>query len=160
MVAQTSLSSSPVNGKTVQPDTSAPEGVIGSIAELGSNITTLAELQAQLTIADLKESTQQATWPVALLATSLVLLLAALPVALIGASELLADTLRLVHRGYAYLIVAGITAAITTILAFISVPLFFKSLAPMKRSQEEFARNVAWVKRVLASSGRKSSWKR
>ena len=141
-------------------DTPAPEGVIGSIAELGSNITTLAELQAQLTIADLKESTRQATSPAAILATGLALLLAALPVALIGASELLADSLQLVHRGSGYLIVAAITAVVSALLVFIGVRQLSRSFAPMSRSQEEFARNVAWVKRVLASSGRKPSWKR
>ena len=160
MVAQTSLNVPVGNGQLTQPNTPAPEGVIGSIAELASNIATLGELQTQLTIADLKESIQQAAVPVTLLAIGLVLLLAALPVALIGASELLADYLSLQHRGLAYLIVAGVIAAIIAILALIGVPRFWRSFAPMSRSQEEFTRNVAWVKRVLASSGRKPIWRR
>ena len=141
-------------GSRVSINSPVTEGVIGNLATLGGDVATLAELQVQLAVEDVKESIGHAVWPVAMIATGLVLLLAAMPVALIGGSELLADAMSLTHRGWAYLIVAGVVLAITIVLVLVALPIFTRSFASLVRSKEELARNVAWIKTVLANSGR------
>jgi len=156
MVAQTSMTpTTDTNGQQMRVDSPFADGVIGNLAELGTNIATLAELQTQLAIADMKESARQATAPAVLIGAGVVLLFAGLPVALIGGAELLADWMQLTHRGFAYMIVAGVTFALVGVLLAIGLPRFSRSFVAMGRSQEELARNVAWIKRVIANTGRK-----
>ena len=154
MVDQTTLRPTQANGQFNNVDSPIADGVIGNLAELGSNIAGLIELQAQLAVADIKESTREAVNPLVMIAAGLVLLLAALPVALIGASELLSDLLHLSHRGLAYLIVAGVTVVPSVVLIVIGVPRLSRCFTTLIRSKEELARNVAWIKTVLANSGR------
>ncbi len=143
-----------VDGRRVRINSPFADGVLGNLAELGSDIAGLAELQMQLAAADLKESAGKAVLPVTLLGAGLVVLLAALPVALIGASELVADALGLVHRGWAYLIVAAVASALAGGLAWLGLSRLSSSFATFVRTKEELARNVAWIKTVLANSGR------
>ena len=131
------------------------EGVIGNLAELAGDVSTLAELQMQLALTDLKVGLGRALLPVIILAVGAVLLLGAVPVALIGASELLADGLDLAHRGWAYLIVAGVAMVLAALFALIAWPRLSGSLESLAPTREELSRNVAWVKTVLANSGRR-----
>ena len=144
-------------GKRVRVNSPLTDGVFGNLAELAGDMTTLAELQAKLVVVDLKASASRAVLPAALVGAGVVFLLAALPVALIGASELLADALGLTHRGWAYLIVAAVAAALTVVLVLIGLPRLSKSFDNLTRSREELERNLAWVKTVLANSGRPPS---
>jgi len=141
-------------GSKVPRNAPLMSGVFGNLAELSGDIASLAELQAQLTILDLKAGAARATVPALLLGLGALLTLAAAPVALIGASELLADALALAHRGWAYLIVAGIAAVLTAILVAIGLPRLIRSFESLAHSKEELSRNVAWIKTVLAYSGR------
>ena len=136
------------------------EGVIGNLAELGGDIATLAELQVQLAVADAKESAAHAAIPLVLLGAGLVFTLAALPVALIGAAMILAEAMHLNQPGWAYLIVAAVVVAATVVLVLIGLPRLTKSFATLVRSKEELTRNVAWIKTVLANSGRRPVHKR
>jgi len=145
---------SPENGRRVRINSPVTEGVFGNLAELGGDIASLAELQVQLAAADAKESLGRAILPAILLGAGVVFLLAALPVALIGVSMLLADALGLTHPGWAYLIVAGVTAALTVVLVLIGLPRLSHAFASFIRTKEELSRNVAWIKTVLANSGR------
>jgi putative exporter of polyketide antibiotics len=95
-----------------------------------------------------------------LIGGGLVLLLAAVPVALIGASELLADALSLSHRGWAYLIVSAVVAVLTVVLALIGLPRLLRSFESLNHSKDELSRNVAWIKTVLANSGRAPAHRR
>jgi hypothetical protein len=141
-------------GQRVRINSPLADGVIGNLAELGGDIATLAELQTKLAVVDMKQAAGAATIPVVLIGGGLVMLLAAVPVAMIGASELLADALALTHRGWAYLIVSAIAMALTVLLVLIGLPRFTRSFDSLVHSKEELARNVAWVKTVLANSGR------
>ncbi len=147
-------------GKRVRINSPLADGVIGNIAELGGDIAGLAELQAQLAVADLKEATGRAIVPATLLGAGVALLLAALPVALIGASELLADALALSHRGWAYLIVSAVVAILTVALVLIGLPRLLRSFESLNHSRDELSRNVAWIKTVLANSGRTPAHRR
>ncbi|MDB5353141.1 MAG: hypothetical protein JWN86_4388 [Planctomycetota bacterium] len=160
MVDQATVNSSANRGASVPANAPLTAGVFGNLAELGSDIANLAELQVKLTAVDLQTSLRRAVVPATMLATGLVVLLAALPIALIGASELLADVLVLAHRGWAYVIVAGIALVLTIVLALISLPRLRRSFDNLVNSKEELERNVAWIKTVLAYSGRLPSQRR
>jgi len=141
-------------GRRVPINSPVTAGVFGNIAELGGDIAGLAELQTKLAIVDLKTSLARAAVPAVLVGVGVLLLLAAVPVALIGAAELTADALALSHRGWAYLIVAAIATALTVLLVLIGLPRLTRSFDNLANSREELARNVAWIKTVLANSGR------
>lgn len=160
MVDQTTVRPTQSNGSYNQVDSPITEGVIGNLGEFGGNIAGLVELQAQLAVADVKESVRQASVPIALIVTGAGLLISAIPVAMIGLSELLYEFLRLPNRGLAYLIVAGGATALSAILILLGVPRFTRSFAILVRSKEELARNVAWIKTVLANSGRRPAHRR
>src|SRR5207248_7609 len=78
-----------VRGGDTRTNGAPPEGVVGSIAEFGNDIATLIELQAKLAAIDLKESAERATLPLALTLAGLVVLVASVPVALVGVADLL-----------------------------------------------------------------------
>jgi len=147
-------------GQRVRINSPLADGVIGNLAELSGDIATLAELQTKLAVVDMKQVAGAATIPVALIGGGLVMLLAAVPVAMIGASELLADALALTHRGWAYLIVSAVAMALTVLLVLIGLPRLTRSFDSLVHSKEELARNVAWVKTVLANSGRMPAHRR
>jgi len=141
-------------GAKVRINSPLAEGVIGNLAEFAGDVSTLAELQAKLALSDLKTLIGRAILPAALLGLGVLLLLAALPVVLIGASELLASALNLKYRGWAYLMVAGASLVLTAVLLLLSWPRLLASLEALAHTREELARNVAWVRTVLVNSGR------
>ena len=79
---------------------------------------------------------------------------------MIGASELLADALSLTHRGWAYLIVSAVVAALTVALVLLGLPRLGKSFESLSHSKDELSRNIAWIKTVLANSGRTPAHRR
>jgi hypothetical protein len=129
------------------------EGVLGNLADFGSDIATLAELQAKLAALDLKESAGKAAVPAGLLASAGVLALGSLPVGLLGIAELLVTYAGL-GRGWAYLATALAVTVIAVALALVGLPRIKTSFESFRRSREELTRNVAWIKTVLAQSGR------
>ena len=78
----------------------APEQqVVGGIAGFGSDIATLAELQAQLAVTDLKESLQKALLPWVCSPPGSSVVIGALPVTLLGVAALLAPALKISSAG-------------------------------------------------------------
>jgi Putative Actinobacterial Holin-X, holin superfamily III len=132
----------------------APEKqVLGGIAEFGNDIATLAELQARLTLLDLKECLQKLTVPVALVGAGLVAVIGALPVALVGVAGLLASALK-ISPAAASLLTGGVVLVVavgTVAVAASRIPASFSSF---RRSREELTRNLAWIRTVLLYSGR------
>jgi len=130
-----------------------PAGMVGSLAEFAHDATTLAELQAKLTLLDLKDSTQKAAVPAIVLAGAGIVSLAALPVLLFGVAELITfyGGLKL---PWSLLLVSGLTIILAAIAGALAWSRFSKSFDAMRRSQEELVRNIAWIKTVLAHSGR------
>jgi hypothetical protein len=140
-------------GASVRVHSPLVEGVLGNLADFGSDVATLAELQAKLAVLDLKESAGKAMVPVSLVATAGALALGSLPVGLLGVAELLV-TYAALGRGWAYLITSVTVTIVAGILAAVGVPRLQASFASFRRSREELTRNVAWIKTVLAQSGR------
>lgn len=134
-------------------------GFVGGIADFASNVTTLAELQARLTALDLKESTERAAWPLVAILVAVILAIASVPVALLGIAELLPLVFR-ISAGTAKLITAGFTFVIAVLIAVAFWNAMTRSFEPLRRSREEFTRNLAWLKTVLVHSGRGSANRR
>jgi len=138
-----------LDGSTVNQ----PEGVVGNLTEFGNDVMTLIELQAQLAALDFKEAMSRATIPLILIVAGAALLLASLPVALLGVAWLLATALS-IKIGWAALLTAAVTAVVTAIVAVVALRRLLASLESFRHSREELARNIAWIRTVLVHSGR------
>ena len=126
-------------------------GVMGRLTELGNDLFTLGELQAKLGAADFQEVVRGAMLPVVALAVSLVLLMAALPVALLGIADLVSNALK-IAPGWGMLLTAALTLVVAGLIAVIFLARLTASFTPFRRSREEFTRNLAWVRTVLVHS--------
>ena len=142
--ASVNLDGSPVN---------QPEGVVGNITEFGNDVMTLVELQAQLAALDFKAAMARATIPLVLIAVGLALLLASLPVALLGIAALVARAFSM-NVGWATLLTAAVAAIVAAIVAVVALKRFLGSLDSFRHSREELVRNIAWIRTVLVHSGR------
>jgi len=137
----------------------APEGVVESIAEFANDVTTLADLQTRLAIYDAKEAVGRATVPAILIASGLAVALASLFIILLGVADLIATSTRL-SAGAARLIVGLVALAAAGITAFLAFKAATRSLDSFRRSREELARNIAWLKTVVVYSGRPGARRR
>jgi hypothetical protein len=143
-----------VDQTSVAGNGSRAGSVVSNIADLSSDVATLVELQARLAAIELKDNTRRASAPAAWMAVASSLLLASLPVVLIGASELLATALNLTQRGWAYLIVAAAASVIGVVVAVLAWRRLVSGFDGFRRSREELTRNIAWIRTVLVYSGR------
>ncbi|HMB05105.1 MAG TPA: phage holin family protein [Isosphaeraceae bacterium] len=139
--------------------TGLPEGVVGGIAEFGNDMATLVELQAKLALIDLKESTAKASLPIALCVIGLALVLASLPVVLFGTGLLLAALLH-IGEGWAILLTGAVVLVISGVVVVVAGMRVRNSFDILRRSREELARNLSWIRTVLVHSGRSSSGRR
>jgi uncharacterized membrane protein YqjE len=132
----------------------APEQrVVGGIAGFGSDIATLAELQLELAVSDLKESLQQAKVPLALVVVGVICAMGALPVVLLGVAGLLAAALK-ISPAWAILLTGGVVLTAALAVVAVSTLKISPSFASFRRSREELVRNLAWIRTVLLYSGR------
>jgi hypothetical protein len=90
-----------------------------------------------------------------LIATGLVVAVAALPVGLVGIAELLVSEMGL-KRGYALLAVAVVAILFAGSCASVGASWLRRKRLGFPLSAEELARNVNWVRTVLRQSGRLS----
>jgi len=135
-------------------DSSGPEQqVVGGIAGFGSDIATLVELQATLAVTDLKESLQNAAVPLALIVVGVICLVGALPVVLLGVATVLAAALK-ISSGWAMLLTGGVVLTMALTIVAVAALKIGPSFSSFRRSREELARNLAWIRTVLLYSGR------
>ncbi len=130
-----------------------PGGLVGNVAEFGNDVATLVELQAKLAAADFKESLAKTAIPLVLVIVGAILLLAALPVLLIGVGSLLAPVLGW-SFGLAVLVTAVVALAIAAVLVLVSVGRLAHGFDSFRRSREELTRNIAFIRTVVVHSGR------
>jgi len=140
-------------GSRTRAESRGNGSVVGSIAELGNDIMTLAELQAKLLALDLKECTAQAGTSLALILAGLTVMLASLPVAVLGVAYLVADALG-IKPGWAMLLTVAVVLVLGGVLLAVCVPRLRRSFAAFRRSREELNRNLSWIRTVLLYSGR------
>ena len=148
------------NQTSVNPDLASmepsPGSMVGNIAEFGNDIATLVELQTKLALYDSKECINRALWPLIILGAGAAMILASLPILMLGAADLLMDLTGL--RSWASrLIVAVVAMAVAGIVGYLSLREATGSIHSFRRSAEEFTRNLSWVRTVLVHSGRAAS---
>jgi len=133
--------------------TNGNEGVVGRLTGFGNDVFTLGELQAKLAAADLKECVDHAVTPLIAVVIGFAIFLAALPVAMLGAADVLARAAGLTP-GAAMLITAAVGLAVAGGILFVFARRFTQSLQSFRRSREELVRNLSWIRTVVVYSGR------
>ncbi len=127
--------------------------LLGGVGSFGTNLVSLAGLQAQLAMLDTRACIAQSTLAAVGMLLAVVLGFASLIVSVAALGLWLATAMAwplpqsLLLVSVVFLIVAGA-------VVFAAIRHIRKSLVVFRRSQEELDRNLAWVKTVLAQSGR------
>ena len=129
----------------------APRGLAGDVGEFAHDVFTLAELQAQLLAADVRECSQRVLVPGVALLGGVVLGLASLPIALAGLALLI---IQVFGTSYAagFLSAALVGAVLSALLCVIGLVHVRRQVAVLGRSQQELVRNLRWIKKVLERS--------
>ena len=142
-------------GPTLASNGNAPGAgdVVTNVTEFGENLLTLTELQARLTVMELKQNVQTAKVTVAVILGGAVLGIAGLPIVLAGIAELLVSELGM-KRGFALLSVAAVAIAIAGSCIGIAAVRLRRSVVGFPLTTEEFNRNLNWVRTILLHSGR------
>jgi hypothetical protein len=131
-----------------------PERVLRhSVSQLGSDVLTLMELQAELLQVDLKEWTSGMVKALMAMVAGVVVLLASLPVLLIGLGYVLEATTTL-PLWACMLIAAGCGIVLAGICAGLGFWLMKRDQGALNRFKTELGRNVRWLKEVLSHPSR------
>jgi uncharacterized integral membrane protein len=123
-------------------------GVRNGVAGVFHDALTLAELQFKLLGIDAQEATRRAITPVALLAGAAVFALSALPLLLVALAQLLRDQAEW-PAALATLTAVAVGMVIAGLLALFGYLGLRRCLSPLRRSRDEFNRNVTWLKSTL-----------
>ncbi|MBL9162140.1 MAG: phage holin family protein [Planctomycetaceae bacterium] len=142
-----------MNGnRATTAESPAPARSMGrSVRQLGSDVITLMELQAELLQVDLREWLQSFIRPLAALLGAAIILLATAPVALVSVGFLLAAKTELPLWG------AMMTATLIGLLlaaasAGVGVWLVKRDRRVLQRFRTELRKNVQWLKETLRSA--------
>jgi uncharacterized membrane protein YqjE len=120
-----------------------------SLAGLGHDVLTLAELQARLLAVDLSEGRTRAVRAAALLVGGLLLAIGTVPVLLLGLGWLLIRQFQW-SEAAAFLTTSGLAACAACALAAFGWKRLQTSLAVLTRSRRELRENIEWLKQALA----------
>lgn len=145
MAGETSVTS-PSNGRS-------RGDLFGGVGSFGQNLLSLAGLQAQLFSLDMRASLATATPAIVVLAVTSAAIFASLVVGIGGAAWWLATQLAW-PLPVSLMLVSIVIITFASAFAVAAARRVQKSLQSFRRSTEELERNVAWVKTVLAQSGR------
>ena len=85
----------------------------------------------------------------------LAVMVASVPVALVGAGWLLASALK-IHQGWAMLLTAGAATALGGLAAGLGGRRLSHSFDSFRRSRKQLTLNLAWVRTVLVTSARRT----
>jgi uncharacterized membrane protein YqjE len=129
----------------------ASKGLARDVGEFAHDVLTLAELQAQLFAADLRECGRRVFVPGLVLLCGAALGLACFPIALAALALLV---IQVFETSYAagFLIVVGVGAVLSALVCVIGWIQVRQRLAVLGRSQRELIRNLRWIKKVLERS--------
>lgn len=117
-------------------------------SDLTRDLIEIAELQSRLFALDAAEAKSRAGLPAGLLAAGIWFVLATVPLLLFALAWSLIEFAGLAAT-WAYLIAAGAGLVIGGGMLAGAWFGFRRSIAPFRRSREELARNVRWLKRSL-----------
>ena len=140
------------SNRTTSNNSPAPARSMGrSVRQLGSDVITLMELQAELLQVDVREWVQSFIRPLIALIAAAIILLATAPVALVSLGYLLAATTELPLWG-AMMTAAGVGLGLAAISAGLGVWLLKRDRRILHRFSTELRKNVHWLKETLRSS--------
>jgi uncharacterized membrane protein YqjE len=130
----------------------APARSMGrSVRQLGSDVITLMELQAELLQVDLREWVQSFIRPLVALIAAAIILMATAPVALVSLGYLLAATTELPLWG-AMMTAAGVGLGFAALSAGMGAWLLKRDRRMLHRFRAELRKNVHWLKETLRSA--------
>jgi len=130
-----------------------PSGVIEGVSSFGSDLATLATLQARLAAYDLRESMKGAAPAIAGLVTFATIAAASTVIGLAGLALWLATILQM-QAGLVMMLVALAGIVIAGVAAALLARLLISSFSSFRRSREELERNIAWIRTTILHSGR------
>jgi hypothetical protein len=121
------------------------------VGEFAYDVLTLAELQAQLFVADIQEFGQRVRVPGLVLLSGIALGVACFP---IGLTALALVVVQVFETSYAagFLIAVAVGAALSALLCAIGWYQVRDRVAVLGRSQQALVRNLRWIKKVLERS--------
>ena len=131
MVDQTS-----VNGRGTAGVPGSSTAEFDGVAEFVDDLASLAELQAKLAALDFRDSARKSAVPVVLTMVGLAVIVASLPVALLGTAWLLATALK-IHQGWAMLLTAGVAIALGGSVAVLAGRRLSHSFESFRRSHKQ-----------------------
>lgn len=143
---------------------SAPKALARDVGEFAHDVFTLAELQAQLFVTDVRECSQRAFMPGLVLLIGVALGLACFPIALVALALALVQVFEASYAA-GFLIAAIAGAVSSAVLSVIGWLLVRGRLAVLRRSRDELLRNLRWIKKVLErdrttrSNSNNNSWR-
>jgi uncharacterized membrane protein YqjE len=129
----------------------ASKGLARDVGEFAYDVLTLAELQAQLFVADVNECGQRVLVPGLVLLCGVALGLACFPIALAALALLV---VQIFGTSYAagFLIAVVVGAALSALLCVIGWYQVRQRVTVLGRSQQALVRNLRWIKKVLERS--------
>jgi Putative Actinobacterial Holin-X, holin superfamily III len=148
MVDQTSVNG---RGTTRGPGSGPAAAEFDGVAEFVDDLATLAELQANLAAIDFREAARKSAVPIVLTVVGLTVVMASVPVALLGAGWLLASALK-IHQGWAMLLTAGAAMALAGLVAGVGGMRLRHSFDSFRRSRKQLWLNLSWIRTVLVTS--------
>jgi uncharacterized membrane protein YqjE len=140
-----------VSSQNGAPRTSPRAGLASDVGEFAHDVLTLAELQGQLFVADVRECSKRVLIPGLVLLGGVALGLACVPFALAALALLLIQVFEISYAA-GFLIAAVAGAVLSALLGVIGWFQVRKGLAVLGRSQQELVRNLRWIKKVLERS--------
>ena len=138
-----------MNDKQIPP----VNGILTGIGDLGTNVATLATLQAKLAAADLREAVNRALPALVGVAFLIPLVLASFTVGLIGLAYSISVSYHL-SLSQAFLGTSLVGLLVSIGLGVLVVTRLRVSFVSFRRSREELERNAAWIGSVLSNTGR------
>jgi Putative Actinobacterial Holin-X, holin superfamily III len=142
-----------VNGRETARAPGSHSAELEGVAEFVDDLASLAELQAKLAALDLRDSARKSAIPVVLTVVGVAVIVASVPVALLGVSWLLASALK-IHQGWAMLLTAGAAVALGGLVAILGGRRLSHSFDSFRRSHKQLILNLAWIRTVLVTSAR------
>jgi predicted phage tail protein len=140
-----------VNGRGTAREPGSSTAEFEGVAEFVDDLASLAELQAKLAAVDLRDAARKSAIPIVLTLVGLAVMVASVPVALLGAGWLLAFALK-IHQGWAMLVTAGAAMALGGLVAWLGGRQVRPGFESFRRSRKQLWLNLSWVRTVLVTS--------
>jgi len=132
------------NGATM----SEPRALAQDVGEFAHDLVILMELQAELLVADMKECSQRLLVPALALVCGVAFALACFPIALTALALLLIQKFEVSYAA-GFLIATGVGVVLSALACVAGWFQIRDRVVVLRRSQQELARNIRWVKNVL-----------